>query len=82
MKPFHPKNSLSIFLIVFSIPLLFGQGAGQEIGKFREATSCPFPLPENLIPGENFKFGYVSVPEFHSRPQGKTLPDVYREKQG
>jgi pimeloyl-ACP methyl ester carboxylesterase len=43
-----------------------------EIGKFRDAD-CPFPLPDGLVPGENFKFGYVSVPELHSDPGGKTI---------
>jgi len=48
------------------------QVVNEEIGKFREAP-CPFDLPEGLVLGENFKFGYVTVPEFHSNPNGKTI---------
>lgn len=73
MKPFHPKSICSILLFAFSFAFLLGQNANQEIGKFREASSCPFPLPENVVLGENFKFGYVSVPELHANPDGKII---------
>ena len=73
MKTSHPKTIISLLLIAFSISFLQAQNAGKGIGEFREATSCPFPLPENVILGENFKFGYVTVPELHADPEGKTI---------
>lgn len=33
-------------------------------------SECPFPLPEGIVLGENFKFGYVEVPELHAYPHG------------
>jgi len=71
------KNSLisvsvSLLLVILFSPALTGQDLNHEVGEFREAD-CPFPLPEGLVQGENFKFGYVTVPEFHSKPNGKTL---------
>lgn len=44
----------------------------EEIGVFREAP-CPFELPDGLVLGENFRFGYVTVPEFHNDPNGRTI---------
>ena len=61
----------SVFLFVFLLVPLQCQEK-TEIGKFRDAE-CPFPLPEGVVPGENFMFGYVSVPEQHSDPGGKTI---------
>lgn len=43
-----------------------------EIAKFVEAQ-CPFDLPEGVTEGENFRFGYVTVPELHAHPGGKTI---------
>ncbi len=72
MKTLKKSIFISIILLFVSIPMINCQTIIEDIGKFREAP-CPFPLPEGLVLGENFKFGYVSVPEFHSKPNGKTL---------
>ncbi|MGQ7868092.1 alpha/beta fold hydrolase [Sunxiuqinia sp. sy24] len=48
------------------------QNTNPELGQFRDAP-CPFDLPEGLELGENFRFGYVTVPEFHNNPNGKTI---------
>jgi pimeloyl-ACP methyl ester carboxylesterase len=61
----------SAFLLVGMLVPLQSQEK-TEIGKFRDAD-CPFPLPDGVVPGENFKFGYVSVPELHSDPGGKSI---------
>ena len=64
---------MSFILLLSSINTIIGQTErNTEIGKFKEA-SCPFPLPEGLVLGENFRFGYINVPEFHEKPNGKTL---------
>jgi len=63
---------MSIILLCGSIHAIKGQAVNPEIGQFKEAP-CPYPLPEGLILGDNFKFGYVNVPEFHEKPNGKFL---------
>ena len=64
-----PTSILALFVFA---SLINGQSAGKEIGKFRERP-CPFPLPEGLVLGENFRFGYVTVPEIHGLPNDRTL---------
>jgi len=63
---------LGFSLLLIFIPATEGRAVSVEVGKFKEAP-CPFPLPEGLVLGENFKFGYVTVPEFHDKPGGRTL---------
>jgi pimeloyl-ACP methyl ester carboxylesterase len=48
------------------------QVAEERIGVFREAP-CPFDLPEGLVEGKSFRFGYVTVPEFHANPNGRFI---------
>lgn len=72
MKTKRSQFIIALFLLAMFHPFIQAQSAGKALGEFREAP-CPFPLPENVIPGENFRFGYVSVPEFHARPEGKTI---------
>ena len=72
MKPLKRPIFKSILFVFALISLINCQTISKDIGKFREAP-CPFPLPEGLVLGENFKFGYITVPEFHSKPEGKTL---------
>lgn len=72
MKNCRISIMMSFILLFSSIPTIKGQTINEEIGKFKEAP-CPFPLPEELVLGENFKFGYVTVPEFHEKRKGKTL---------
>ena len=72
MKALTLYSIKSILLLILSSPILQGQHASSEPGIFREAD-YPFPLPEGVIQGENFKFGYVSVPEIHSQPEGKAI---------
>jgi len=72
MKNFNFTTVSSILLLLFLSIALQGQEPGLALGKFREAE-CPFPLPEGVIPGENFKFGYVTMPELHSQPDGRTI---------
>ena len=70
LKPSFTTVASEILLVFMLVPLQSQEN--EEIGRFRKAE-CPFPHPEGIVPGENFKFGYVSVPEFHSDPEGKTI---------
>ena len=70
----HKRIYFRISILLILTLTLSGckQFVNEEIGKFREAP-CPFDLPEGLVLGENFKFGYVTVPEFHNDPNGRTI---------
>ena len=72
MKNCRISIVMSFILLCSSIPTINGKTISEEIGKFKEAP-CPFSLPEGLVLGENFKFGYVTVPELHEKFNGKTL---------
>ena len=64
--------SKALFTTIFLLNqfLAFGQ---IKIGEFTESTDCPVNLPANLVMGENFKFGYVHVPELHNGAESKTI---------
>lgn len=79
----------AVFVVIFLLAQLLTYGQTQ-IGKFIESADCPFNLPEGLVIGENFKFGYVDVPEFHNSSTTKyirlpvaifpcTNPDIAQE---
>ena len=58
--------------LLISLMFLSCQPAGENVGVFKEEP-CPFPLPDGVVEGENFRFGYIHVPEWHDQPNGKTL---------
>ena len=62
----------TVILFLFSVQFaVFGQPTLS--GSFVESSTCPFDLPQGLILGENFKFGYVDVPEFHNNASAKNI---------
>jgi len=68
------KKAIRLFAVLFSISiqsLLYGQTS--TIGSFVNSSTCPFDLPEGLVLGDNFKFGYVNVPEYHESPGKKII---------
>lgn len=68
----YNRISKVIFAAIFLLHqfLAFGQ---IKIGEFIESSDCPVKLPANLVMGENFKFGYVHVPELHDGFESKTI---------
>lgn len=72
MKSFGLSTCIGIAILLLSQLNTNGQTNTDEYGKFIE-SSCPFNLPDGLVLGENFKYGYVTVPEFHGKPDGRTL---------
>ena len=38
-----------------------------------EKAPCPVPLPDSAIEGENITCGFITVPELHAQPSGKTI---------
>ena len=72
MKNLNLTTIGSIIILIFLSIAVYGQEQMQELGVLRDAR-CPFPLPEGVIQGENFEFGYVTMPELHSQPDGKTI---------
>jgi pimeloyl-ACP methyl ester carboxylesterase len=66
------KITATIFTVLFLSIQLVTSGQAQ-IGKFIESVDCPFNLPDGLVIGKNFKFGYVEVPEFYAQKNGKTI---------
>ena len=61
-----------VFTVIFLI-VLFITYRQAHTRKFIESADCPFNLPDNLIIGENFKLGYVEVPEFHNTSSTKNI---------
>jgi pimeloyl-ACP methyl ester carboxylesterase len=72
MNPNTNYLQKATLLLLMAFTLITCQTKQNDLGLFKEAP-CPFPLPEGVIQGENFKFGYVEVPEFHDHPDGKRL---------
>jgi len=69
----HPKTRVILAMMLIATSALTRcVEAATGIGVLREA-SCPFRVPEGLVLGQNFKFGYVTVPERHAHPAGKTI---------
>ena len=62
----------AIFAVVCLLHVESSLSQPAEIGKFVQAP-CPFDLPEGVTEGKNFRFGYVTVPEFHAHPEGKNI---------
>jgi len=72
MKNHRESLLVSVLILLVFVSLTDALSTTADIGKFRQ-TTCPFPLPQGLILGDNFLFGYVNVPELHSRPDGKII---------
>jgi pimeloyl-ACP methyl ester carboxylesterase len=71
------KTSSSLCLLAAA--LLSGcSGIGQDdatgrpLGVFEEAP-CPMAVPEGVVEGKDVVCGYVTVPEHHGSPDGRTL---------
>lgn len=45
---------------------------GEQVGVFEEAP-CPMAIPEGVVEGQDVVCGYVTVPEHHGSPDGRTL---------
>jgi len=62
----------NLLFTLIAVALFTGISKGNNIGDYVKA---PFPidLPENLLKNQKISFGYVSVPEFHSKPNGNTM---------
>lgn len=43
-----------------------------SLGTFQEAP-CPLELPEGVKEGKDVRCGYVNVPEFHAKPEGRSF---------
>jgi pimeloyl-ACP methyl ester carboxylesterase len=46
--------------------------SGAQVGVFEEAP-CPMTVPEGVVEGEDIVCGYVTVPEHHASPDGRTF---------
>jgi pimeloyl-ACP methyl ester carboxylesterase len=69
----QPNFSSAVILLGFLIcSVAASQSQPAEMGEF-VAALCPFDLPDGVTEGENFRFGYVTVPELHAHPDGKTI---------
>lgn len=64
--------TLCIILITYFTMTGFAAAPNPDIGKFEPAT-CPVDLPEGSDLGNRFEFGYVTVPEQHTKPGGPVI---------
>lgn len=57
--------------IIFSV-LHIGCNRNSDLGKFIPNT-CPIPVPQEVLDSGKFAYGYIKVPEFHKKPNGKPI---------
>ena len=62
----------SIILIVLFALLLIGCNRGNNLGEYVQ-TTCPIPVPQDLIDSGKFTYGFIKVPEIHNKRNGKTI---------
>jgi pimeloyl-ACP methyl ester carboxylesterase len=71
-------RKLQVFALLACLTILGGlaacakQDSRGDLSTF-EAAPCPVELPESVRQGEEIVCGYVTVPEEHAHPEGKTL---------
>lgn len=65
------KKYLILALFILSI-LSIGCKQRNGIGNFTSAT-CPIEVPDSLIESGKFSYGFMKVPEFHKKPDGKVI---------
>ena len=63
---------LALLAILLGLAACERQGVGEHVTAFEE-TSCPVELPKSVIVGEDIVCGYVTVPEEHANPDGRTI---------
>lgn len=74
MRHYHMRLILVCAILVSTLgaTALSTYAQGFRIAQFVEAL-CPMPLPEGFAEGEDIVCGYVTVPEDHEAPEGKSL---------
>ena len=65
--------TIRILLALLATSLLsVSCSAQEEYGQFTKAE-CPIKISKELASGENFTFGYITVPEFHKKPGSQAI---------
>lgn len=73
MKPGKSRRAGGVFFVLcLTVGQLGVSVFASQLGSFTEAP-CPFPVPDGLTDGKDLTCGYVVVPEYHARPEGRTL---------
>ena len=62
----------SIVIVLAFVLTQCTKDPNEDLGVFIEAP-CPVPIPEGLVEGRDFSFGYATVPVRHDQPAGKTM---------
>jgi len=65
------KKQLILFLFILA-SIFIGCKQGNGIGEFTNST-CPIEVPDSLLDSGKFSYGYMKVPEFHNKPNGKVI---------
>ena len=65
------KRNVVLSLFVFTI-LCVGCNHNNDLGKFI-SSDCPIELPEELLTGGKFLYGYMEVPEYADNLNGNTI---------
>ncbi len=62
----------NLLFTLIAVAFFISISNGNNIGDYVKA---PFPidLPENVLNNQKISFGYLTVPEFHSNPNGNTM---------
>jgi pimeloyl-ACP methyl ester carboxylesterase len=73
-KAMKLKISLSILLLTILLGLVAcGKQEDDNGMPIWEEAPCPLELPESVVQGQDIICGYMTVPEEHDNPDGKTI---------
>lgn len=66
-------REMGVLLVIVLLVSLVPMSAAKDFEPIFESAACPFDVPVEAVEGEDITCGYVTVPEEHANPNGKTI---------